>query len=110
GYQAVNYVVFRLLGVDFWSARLFSAVCGLLTVVVMFFSLRRHVAPFALALGVLILGFQTDLLSESRMALPEMPSVFFTLLAFLMLTLARHSRRNACIAGVFAAIAVAMKA
>lgn len=110
GYQAVNYVVFRLFGVDFWSARLFTAVCGILTVAVIFFYLRRYVTPFALALGVLILGFETDLLSESRMALPEMPSVFFTLLAFLVLTLGQQTRRNAFLAGLFAAIAVAMKA
>ncbi len=110
GYQVVNYVAFRSFGVDFWSARFFAAVCGSLTVVVVFFALRRHVTPFALALGVVILGFETNLLSESRMALPEMPSVFFSLLAFLVLVLRQKTRRNAFIAGTFAAVAVAMKA
>ncbi|HVE89314.1 MAG TPA: hypothetical protein VNA44_06390, partial [Burkholderiaceae bacterium] len=30
GYQAVNYLVFLALGVDFWSARIFGAVAGIL--------------------------------------------------------------------------------
>ena len=77
---------------------------------VTFLALRRHVTPFALALGVVILGFEVNLLAESRMALPEMPSVFFSLLAFLVLVLGQKTRWNAFIAGVTAAIAVAMKA
>ena len=110
GYQMVQHAMFRLFGIDFWSARLFAAVCGILTVAVAFFALRRHVTSFALALGVVILGFETNLLAESRIALPEMPSVFFSLLAFLVLVLGQKTRWNAFIAGLIAAIAVAMKA
>ena len=110
GYQMVQHAMFRLFGIDFWSARLFAAVCGILTVAVAFFALRRHVTSFALALGVVILGFETNLLAESRIALPEMPSVLFSLLAFLVLVLGQKTRWNAFIAGLIAAIAVAMKA
>jgi len=109
GYQAVNYVVFRMFGVDFWSARLFVVVCGILTLAAVFFALRRHVTPFALALGVVILGFEANMLSESRMALPELPSVFFCLLAFFVLMLGQKTRWNALIAGLLAVTAVSMK-
>ncbi len=110
GYQMVQYAMFRVFGIDFWSARLFAAVCGILTVAVAFFALHRRVTPFALALGVVILGFETHMLAESRMALPEMPSVLFTLVAFLVLVIGQKTRWNAFIAGLIAAIAVAMKA
>lgn len=109
GYQAVNYVAFQMLGVDFWSARAFAAASGTIVVLSVFLSLRRHVTAPALALGVVILGFETNLLAESRLALPEMPSLLGMLLAFLLLVAGRKTRWNACFAGVLAAIAVALK-
>jgi len=110
GYQTVQYAMFRVFGMDFWSARLFAAACGSITVAVAFFALHRRVTPFALALGVVILGFETHMLTESRMGLPEMPSVLLTLVAFLVLVIGQKNRWNAFIAGLMAAIAVAMKA
>ena len=85
GYQAVNYVVFLALGVDFWSARLFAAITGILLVLTVSLQLRRHVTPLALAFGVVILGLETNCFGQSRMALPEMPALLATLLAFLRL-------------------------
>jgi hypothetical protein len=109
GFQAINYVVFRIFGVAFWSARAFAAVSGILVVVCVTLALRRHVTASALALGVVILGFETNLLAESRLALPEMPSLFAMLLAFLLLVVGRKTRWNAFLAGVIAAVAVALK-
>ncbi|MEP6942658.1 MAG: phospholipid carrier-dependent glycosyltransferase [Betaproteobacteria bacterium] len=108
-YQALNYVVFKWLGVDFWSARLFSAICGIGSMVAVFFALRRHVTPFALALGMVILAFEGNLLFESRMALPEIPSVFFSLLAFLVVVCGRPTHWNAIAAALLTALAVGMK-
>lgn len=110
GYQAVAYAVFRLAGIDFWSARLFSAITGALVVLVVFIALRRRVTPVALAVGIVLLGFESNLLAVSRMALPEIPSVLCTLLPFLLLVLGRKTTRNALAAGAIAAIGVAMKA
>ena len=109
GYQAGNYVAFLLFGVDFISARASAAIAGLLIVVTVFFALRRHVTGFALAAGVVVLGFETNMLAESRMALPEIPSIFASLLAFLTLVLGAKTKRNAFVAGLLAAVAVAMK-
>jgi hypothetical protein len=110
GYQAINYVLFRLLGVDFWSARLLSAACGALMLVTVFVVLRRHVTTFALALGAVVLGFESSMLWESRMALPEIPAVFASLLAFLVLVLGPFTLPIAFVAGIVAAVAAAMKA
>ncbi len=109
GYQAVNYVFFRVLGVEFWSARLFSAASGILILLVVLFALRKHVTTWALALGVVILGFEASMLAESRMALPEMPSTMMTLLLFLVLILGRQTTATAFLAGLICAAAVAMK-
>lgn len=108
GYQAVNYIIFLALGVDFWSARLFGAVAGILVVLTVFFALRRHITPLALAFGVVILGLETNVFWASRMALPEMPAVLATLLAFLLLLFGRKTWIHA-LAGVIAVGAVAMK-
>lgn len=109
GYQAVNYLIFVAFGVDFWSARIFGAVAGVLAVLTVFFVLRRHVAPLALALGVLILGLETNVLWMSRVALPEMPAVLATLLAFLVLVLGPPTLWRAVLAGLLGVVAVAMK-
>ncbi len=109
GYQAVNYIAFLAFGVDFWSARIFAAVAGVLVVLTVFLALRRHVTTFALAFGIVVLGFETNVLGLSRLALPEMPAVLATLLAFLFLVLGRRTLWSAALAGLIAVAAVAMK-
>ncbi len=109
GYQAVNYVVFRVFGVEFWTARALAAISGIAIVFAVLFALRRHVRVSALALGGVILAFETNLLAESRLALPEIPSLLGILLAFLVLVLRERTHWNAILAGTLAAVAVAMK-
>jgi len=109
GYQAVNFVVFELAGVSLWSARLFSAVAGSLILLTSVLALRRHVDGLALLVGMAVLGFSTLLVNISRLAIPEMPALLFSLLAFLMLTLGRRGWATAFGAGVVFACAVAMK-
>ena len=108
-YQVANYLAFRVAGVGFASARASAAIAGLLIVIASCVALRRHVSAFALALGVVILGFEATLLAESRTALPELPSLLGNLLAFLVLVVGRQNRRNAFMAGLLAAASVAMK-
>ncbi len=82
-YQAVNYAVFRTVGVGLAEARAFSAISGILMLLTVCLAMRQHVRMLALGLGVAILGFETNMLAQSRMALPEIPSAFLSLLAFL---------------------------
>jgi hypothetical protein len=108
-YQAGNFVAFKLFGVSFVSARASAAIAGALIVLAVFAALRRHVSLFALAFGVIVLGFETNMLAESRLALPEIPSALASLLAFLVLALMPRFRRNAALAGLIFAVAVALK-
>ncbi|MDQ3187368.1 MAG: hypothetical protein M3Q28_00490 [Pseudomonadota bacterium] len=109
GYQAVNYLVFRAFGVDFWSARIFSAIAGILVLLTVVVALRRNVTPLALAFGVVILGLETNVFWASRIAMPEMPAVLATLLAFFLLVLGQKTLWSAALAGLLAVVAVAMK-
>jgi hypothetical protein len=109
GYQAINYIVFLAFGVDYWSARVFGAVAGILILLIVFFTLRRHVSALALAFGVVTLGLETNVFWASRIALPEMPALLATLVAFLLLVLGRATPWNAGVAGLLAVVAVAMK-
>ncbi len=109
GYQAVNFVVFGVAGVSLWSARLFSAVAGSLILLASALALRRHVDGLALLVGAVVLGFATLFVNLSRLAIPEMPALLFSLLAFLVLTLGRRGWAHAFIAGGIFACAVAMK-
>ena len=58
---------------------------------------------------VIILGFETNMLAESRMALPEIPSVLATLLAFLRFGAWAQDEAQCIRRRVLAAMAVAMK-
>jgi hypothetical protein len=109
GYQFVNYLIFASFGVDFWTARIFAAASGIAIVLGVIVALWRIAMPSALALGVVVLGFEANMLAESRLALPEIPSLLGILLAFLVLVLARRAPGNALIAGILALLAVAIK-
>lgn len=109
-FQAVTWLVFELFGVGFWQARLFPALSGIALVVVVAVALRRTVpAPLLLAV-VAVLGFEPTLFGLSRIALPELPALLFSTLAFLVLLRARRPVRAGLAAGVLLAVACGMKA
>ena len=108
GFQAVTLVCFELAGVGMRSARLWSAVSGTALLVGTVLLLRRHASPFALALGTVVLAFEPLTLSMSRVAVPEISSLLFTLLAFAALCL-RRKRLGAGLGGLALAVAVSMK-
>lgn len=108
-YQLCSYLVFKWQGVSFVSARAAAALAGSAMVVIVAICLRRHVTLAALTLGTVILGFETNMLVESRLALPEIPAAFATLVSALVLMLARQTRRNAVIAGLLLTLALAFK-
>lgn len=109
GYQAVNSLVFELAGVSLWSARLFSAVSGSLVLIMSVWALQRHVDGLALLVGAAVLGSSTLFVNLSRLAIPEMQALLFSLMTFLVLVLGRRSWVRALIAGLLFACAVAMK-
>ena len=108
-FQAVNYVVFELAGVSFWSARIWTAACGAAIVIFSFLLLRRITSGLPLYLGLAVLAFEPLTLSLSRIALPEVPSLLFTLLAFIAVCTWQRRIFGAASGGLFMAIAIAMK-
>lgn len=108
-YQFIALLTFKFNDVSLWSARLSAALAGSAIVVLVAWHLRRHVTPSALAVGVLILGFETYLLAESRMALPEIPAALGVLASFMVLVLAPQTKRHAVLAGGLFVVALGMK-
>src|SRR5262252_2844236 len=110
GFQAVVFVVFKLFGVSFWSARLFTALCGCGLLLAVYGACRREVNGFAMLVGMSVLAFEPLMLRVSRLALPELPAALFMCLALLVLVFAQRMRWAALLGGAHAATAVAMKA
>ena len=108
-YQLCSYLAFKWHGISFVSARASSALAGSALVIVVALCLRRHVTLFALTVGIVILGFETNMLVQSRLALPEIPAAFATLISAMVLLLARQTRRNAALAGLLFTVALAFK-
>ncbi|MGZ5117118.1 MAG: ArnT family glycosyltransferase [Burkholderiales bacterium] len=109
GFQAVNYVIFKLAGVSFYSARLWSALSGSAILIVSFLVLRKHASGLPLCLGLGILGFETLMLGTSRIAIPEAAALLFTLLSFLTILTWKNGVVAAVASGLLLAVAVAMK-
>lgn len=108
-YHAVTVVVFQLFGVAVWSARLVSAMASVALLVVATLFLRRRLSGAALLAVMLVLAFQANLLLLSRVAIPEMASMLFCLIAFAVL-MSAGSRRLVFLAGLMATAAVGFKA
>lgn len=108
-FQAVNYVVFELAGVSFWSARIWTAACGAAIMIVWFLWLRRIASRLPLYLGLAILAFDPLVLSLSRVAIPEVPSLLFTFLAFIAICASKRRVLGAAIGGLLTAAAISMK-
>lgn len=78
-----SYISFSAVGVGFWQARLVSALSGFYCVTAAFLIAKEinHKAAFFTAL---ILGFNSLLLFQNRLAVPESQSIFFVTLSVLL--------------------------
>ena len=76
-FQAAEAVSFQLFGVSFTSARLVTAISGAVLLLATFLILRRRVTGVALAVATCILALQVDLVTLSRIAIPEVPALLF---------------------------------
>ena len=109
GFQAAVYSIFKLAGVNLWSARLWSAVCGAAILCLAFIFLRRRVVGFPLTLGLVILAFEPLGLSMARVAIPEMPALLFTFLAFAAMCARKKPYLAVFVSGLCIAVAISMK-
>lgn len=108
-YQAAEVVSFSTFGVGLWSARLFSAVSGALLILLPVYFLRRHLGWLPLALTASWLAFDVSLLTMSRIAVPEVPSLMVLTVAYLVTLLYRARLAGPLLGGVVFAAACGIK-
>lgn len=56
----IEFIVFRILGISFTSARLIGVMASLLTIYLLFFVLRRSFSTGFALIGASLLGFKRD--------------------------------------------------
>jgi len=109
-FQLVNYFLFNLIGSSGISSRIFTAFCGSALLLLFWIGLHRKVTPQALFAGLILLAVQVDFVVLSRLAVPEMVTIFFQALVFFGLVARDPSRQRMAVLGVLTLIAVGMKA
>ena len=108
-FQLSNYLVFELFGVNMWASRMLAAMSGSAILILFWVSLHQAITPQALMLGLALLALQADLVIFSRLAVPEMPLMFFQLAIYFLIVSSNGSVRRLAAAGMLTATAVAVK-
>lgn len=109
-FQLTNYLVYLAFDISRLTSRLFPAIWGSSILLLFYFNLRSKVTPQALLFGITLLASQTDLVSLSRVSIPETTVMFFQLLIFFTILSRKYSPFNLVIAGLLMFITVGMKA
>lgn len=108
-FQAVSYVVFRLVDVSIQSSRLISAVSGSVLLLAFWLGMRRVSSAPMLLVPMTMLAFTEDLVVLSRVAVPEMTVMAAHLLIYLMLVADHQRPVLLMLAGVASLITVGIK-
>jgi hypothetical protein len=105
GFEAATLISYQLFGTGYQAVRIFPAFCGVGMLLVLYLHLRRRASPVGTLCAVSLLATQADLVSLSRLATPEIASMFGGLLTWIAVDAAR-GRRAALVAcgGLLAAI------
>ena len=98
-----SFIFFKVFGVSTYSARLTSAVFGILTILLSFIFLKRYNYKIALW-GTLLLSINHNYFAFNRMGLPETMATFFILLSFYVL-----EKNKFILAGVIVGLSVCAK-
>jgi 4-amino-4-deoxy-L-arabinose transferase-like glycosyltransferase len=108
-YNFLLYFTFKLFGVSFTTARMLSAACGWLTVLLVFDLVRREISTRAALFASVLLGFSNLHILYSRTGFTESVLVFFLTLMLWLWSLRRTHSFFALLAGVSFALMVAAK-
>ena len=68
---------YKMFGISAFSARFFSVVMGLLTLLITYFYTKKFVNPFVAFCSALVLATSTHFLFEFRLAVPDPYLIFF---------------------------------
>lgn len=108
-YQAVTAGVFEVVGVDFVSSRLPSALAGVALLALVFFGLRSHLRPVAWLTTVILVALDPEIVYYSRVAIPEMTALVLHAAAFLLLVSKPRSTARALVAGLLTSLGLMAK-
>ncbi len=108
-YNFLLYFTFKVFGISFTTARVLSAVCGWLTVILVFDLVRREISKRAALFASALLGFSNLHILYSRTGFTESVLVFFLTLTLWLWSLRRAHSFYSLLAGVSLALMVAAK-
>lgn len=108
-FQFASYLAFMLTDVSVFSSRLLSAVAGSLLLVGFCAAFRRTTTPEALLLGLVPLALEADLVTLSRLAVPEVAIIALQFALYLTITSGNPSSLRGVSAGLLASLTTGMK-
>jgi 4-amino-4-deoxy-L-arabinose transferase-like glycosyltransferase len=108
-YNLLLYFTFKLFGISFTTLRMLSALCGWLTVLLLFLLVRREISTRAALFASALLGFCNLHIVYSRTGFTESVMVFFLALTLWLWSLRRAHYFFALIAGVSLGLMVVTK-
>jgi 4-amino-4-deoxy-L-arabinose transferase-like glycosyltransferase len=108
-YNFLVYLTFKILGISFTTARVLSAACGWLTVVLIFDLVRREISARAALFASALLGFSNLHILYSRTGFTESVMVFFLTLTLWLWSYRRAHSFFALLAGVSLVLMVTAK-
>ena len=108
-YNLLAYFTFKLFGISFTTLRMLSAVCGWLTVLLLFLLVRRERGTKTALFAGALLGFSNLHIVYSRTGFTESMMVFFLALTLWSWSLRRTHHFFALIAGVSLGLMVVTK-
>jgi hypothetical protein len=108
-FQLASYLVFTLTDVSVFSSRLLSAVAGSFLVVAFWVAFHRRTTPEALLLGLVPLALEVDLMTLSRLAVPEVPIIALQFALYLVIMSGNPSAPRGFVAGLLASLTMGMK-
>ena len=100
---------YKLFGVHEFSARFFSALCGLGTVLVTYFFGRELLNRWAAWIGALVLLSSSHFFRFARFGMTDTPLTFFILLSFYFFWKGRLKNRYLIFSGIALGLAVMTK-
>lgn len=108
-YNLLLYFTFKLLGISFTTLRMLSALCGWLTVLLLFLLVRREISTRAALFAGALLGFCNLHIVYSRTGFTESVMVFFLALTLWLWSLRRTHYFFALMAGFSLGLMVVTK-
>lgn len=108
-YNLLLYFTFKLFGISFTTLRMLSALCGWLTVLLLFLLVRREISTRAALFASALLGFCNLHIVYSRTGFTESVMVFFLALTVWLWSLRRTHYFFALMAGVSSGLMVVTK-